>query len=245
MDMWEFFQLFNIINLLNTMLPKGAGELIVLLAWFGFFALLCLMVAVWALTRELTYTNSRARITMEDIGILIHPGGSFKEFILPRKTKTYTAKMGDISCTWTIEDNEYDIKSNGSRCTYFHPELPTNMSFNHLVRMIRSAKTAKLDNNDEVTFIPIENITWTSYEQDGKIQTLGEAYAADISNPLAKFAQFAPWVALIMAIGMAGAMIFIVLPRPAAQAVVDTVTTTTATTLTTLAPAISRVRPPI
>jgi hypothetical protein len=239
MDVLEVLQLFNIIKLMNTVFPPGVGELLVLLAWLGFWFLLCVMVICWVLTKEMIYTNTRSRISMEELAVVVYPGGSTKEFILPRNSQIFEMEMGKEKATWTIRNDEWMTKSNGVRFTYFHPLLPHNVSLNTLVKVLKSSKTIKLNEQDEVEIVPIENLTFTAYDQDAKIQTLAMAMQADLANPLAKFAQFAPWIALIFAIGVSAVMIMIVFPRGSMEAAAAAVNTATTLTTTTTIPAVS------
>ena len=234
MDIYMILQQFNIIKLLNTVFPAGIGELIVLICWIGFFFLLGVIAIVFALTRELTITNTRARVTMEEIGVLVFPGGATKELILPKRTGEFTYKMGEQEARWTISPDEWMTKSNGVRYTFLHPAIPHNVSLNNLVKILMSANTKiyrRSDGTQEEVFdyIPIQNLTWTAFDQGSKIYTIAQALSKDLIDPNKKLTTAAIAISLILAVGIAGAIIFIVLPHPAAtttEVITQAVTTT-------------------
>jgi len=236
MDVLTILASFNIINLLNTVLPKGVGEFIVLICWLGFFGEGCLIAAAWALTKEQVWINAICRITMQEIGIVVYPGGSIREFKLHRDCEEFTVKMGEKECKWTISPDEWMTKSNGVRFTFFHPTIPHNISLNNLVRILNIQKTKVIVGIDIEEVIPIENITYTAFDQDAKVHTLAMAYAQDLADPNKKLINAAIAISLVLAVGIVGAMIFILLPSSTSTAT-NTVTTlaqTVATTVTTI-----------
>jgi len=243
MDIFQVLEQLNIIDLLNTVLPKGIGEFIVLVCWLGFFFQICVMVAAWALTREQIAVNARCRITMDEIGVVMYPGGSTREFRLPRNADVFSVKMGDETPKWTIEPDEWMTKSNGVRFTFFHPEIPHNVSINSLIHILNSKQTMMINDKNEVEFIPIENITYSAFDQDAKVNTLAAAYAQDIVDPHKKLYSAAIAVSLVLAVGFVIAIIFMWMPKPATQVVYEVTRNMTeaAKTVTTTIPRVSTI----
>jgi hypothetical protein len=236
MDLLSTLAMFNIITLLDLVFPKGIGELIVLLCWLGFWALMPMLGVVWALTKEQLYVNTRTRITQEEIGVLVYPGGGTKEFILPPKESTYQAHMGGKDCTWKIIATEWMTKSNGVRFTYFHPDISHNISLNTLVSILLSSQTMvyKDEEGNEAgreEFIPIRNLSMTAYSMDGKIIELAAAMADDMVDPNKKLNTAIIAVSIILALGIAGGILFTLIPHQTAQAAAEVVTTVTTTTI--------------
>jgi hypothetical protein len=243
MGLMESLALFNVIKLLSIVMPEGLACVFVLAIWLGFFAEMCFIIAILGLTKEQTTINARARISMEDIAVLVYPSGSTREIILPRRAKAYTEKMEGGDCTWVITPEGFMSKSNGVRFTYLHPELPHNVSLNDLVKFYTGTElTIDHDDNTKETLL-VRNLIRNAQQQDRDIYEIAMASVEDLMNPGQKITNAAIAIALILAVCGGLAIIFIMLPKPAGDAVAQTAATTVSTITTTTLQGLSTIKP--
>jgi len=242
----EILQKLNLIELFNTILPAGSGELLVLLSFWGFWGMMVYLVGLHVLTREQLRVNTRARITMESIGVVIFPDGGSKEVIIPRHAKKYTVKMQGGNHTWIITEDGWQPKNNGVRYTILHPEIPHNVSINQLAQFYKGWEQEVMNEKGEsIGRVPYRPLIRSARAVDSDIYKLAAAETESLLDPNKRLYNAAIAISLILAVCGGIAMLFLLMPTQTTQAATTTATTLAKkviTTTTTTLPNVSGIR---
>lgn len=238
MDIMGFFQKLNIIDLFNSFLPSGTGEIITLIAWMASFLAVAVLVSIFTLSKERLHIDVVARITMKGKGIIMYPDGSTKEVLIKRKQAVLIEKLNEENnLEWIIRPEGWDRQSNGVSITLFHYDLPHNVGINELAKFYKGYEQDLYGQNEKGELVkigtrPYRPLILSAREIDSNIVKLANAEVAAQIDPHKKLINAAIAISLIMATTAAIIVLFIfVVPNapdqaaPAVKAVAETTTT--------------------
>jgi hypothetical protein len=234
MDYTALMQAFNVVELLNLILPKGIGELISFATFMGFWLFLGMFTVIIALTKEITYTNARARISMEGVFVIIQDDGGSREIIAPKNVASYTEKLNAGDKIWKILHQGWSVRSNGVRYTILHPSIPHNVSIDELAKFYTGFEGAVTDEQGNVKQMKLRTIIRSARQVDSDIKDMANAAIEELIDPNRKLVNAAIAISLVLGVAFAIVMILMYLPQPAHQVIQEVAQNVTATTTTTL-----------
>jgi len=155
--MIEMFKLLNIINLFNTVLPEGSGELISLLVYLGFFGLIALVAIFLYFTQGISIPVFLARVLRKNVAIRCLDPLRVDIKLFNRGVTAIECKDSkQVAHLFPVAPDSFGMLPNDCVYTIAHPTIGHTISLNQLSDSYTKGKEEILYSSAETASVALD-----------------------------------------------------------------------------------------